>query len=132
MNALTVAKDCPKYDPTDPANGQKQIYVQLVLSVALGASAFLAFCFLRPRWKSLYQARKRLKDAAQDLPELPDGFLDWVPVLYRVTEQQVLSSAGLDAYVVSEADCPSLLSACPPPPVRASRCARWRADALGQ
>ncbi|KAJ5032320.1 uncharacterized protein L3040_008927 [Drepanopeziza brunnea f. sp. 'multigermtubi'] len=94
-----AAKECPKYDPTDPANGQKQIYVQLVLSLALGAAAFLGFCFLRPRWKSLYAARKRQKDAAQNLPDLPDGFFEWMPVLYRVSEEQVLSSAGLDAYV---------------------------------
>lgn len=36
------------------------------------------------------------------LPELPDTFLGWLPVLYRVTDQEVLGSAGLDAYVVSE------------------------------
>lgn len=39
-----VAKKCEKYDPTDPTNGQKDISVQLVLSLALGASAFIAFC----------------------------------------------------------------------------------------
>lgn len=31
----------------------------------------------------------------------PDTFFGWMPVLYKVTEQQVLASAGLDAYVVS-------------------------------
>jgi hypothetical protein len=36
------------------------------------------------------------------LPELPDTFLGWLPVLYRVTDEEVLGSAGLDAYVVSE------------------------------
>lgn len=40
-------------------------------------------------------------DAAEALPELPDSFFGWMPVLYRVTEEQVLASAGLDAYVVS-------------------------------
>jgi len=34
------------------------------------------------------------------LPELPDGFFGWMPVLYRVTEEQVLACAGLDAFVV--------------------------------
>jgi len=94
-----MAKICTVKDPTDPSNGQKQIYVQLVLSLALGSSAFLGFCFLRPRWKSLYAARKRQADAAADLPELPDSFFGWMPVLYKVTEQEVLASAGLDAYV---------------------------------
>jgi hypothetical protein len=44
--------------------------------------------------------------AAEVLPELPDSFFGWMPVLYKVTEEQVLASAGLDAYVVSltEAD----------------------------
>ncbi|KAL2072731.1 hypothetical protein VTL71DRAFT_12074 [Oculimacula yallundae] len=98
--SLSIApKKCTVRDPTDPSNGQNQIYVQLVLSLALGMSAFLGFCFLRPRWKSLYAARKRQADAAADLPELPDSFFGWMPVLYKVTEQEVLASAGLDAYV---------------------------------
>jgi hypothetical protein len=97
--ALSVAKKCDKYDPTDPRKQQGSIYVQLVLSLALGVSAFVGFCLLRPRWKSLYAARKRQTDAATALPDLPDTFFGWMPVLYKITEQQVLASAGLDAYV---------------------------------
>lgn len=59
---------------------------------------------LRPRWKSLYAARKRQTDAAVSLPQLPDTFFGWMPVLYKVTEDEVLASAGLDAYVVSWAN----------------------------
>lgn len=33
-----------QYDPIDPKNGQKDTVVQLVLSLGLGVSAFLAFC----------------------------------------------------------------------------------------
>ncbi len=33
------------------------------------------------------------------MPHLPDSFLGWIPALYRVTEEQVLASAGLDAFV---------------------------------
>ena len=54
---------------------------------------------LRPRWTTLYAARKRQKNAAAILPELPDTFFGWIPTLYRITEEQVLASAGLDAYV---------------------------------
>lgn len=102
--------------------GQKDTQVQLVISLALGLSAFIAFCvrrpietvapcslvsgpltvrsqILRPRWKSLYAARKRHSDPLLGLPSLPDTFFGWIPVLYHITEQQVLSSAGLDAYV---------------------------------
>ncbi|KAJ8105422.1 hypothetical protein ONZ43_g7433 [Nemania bipapillata] len=79
--------------------GSKDIYVQLVLSFALGISAFTAFCILRPRWKTLYAARKRQSNPEIALPVLPDSFLGWIPALYRVTEEQVLASAGLDAFV---------------------------------
>ncbi len=123
-----MAKECPTIDPTDPrAHSQGGIYVQLVLSLALGVSAFFGFCvsslafptchlplplptrncdadwssqLLRPKWKSLYAARKRQSNAATTLPELPDTLFGWIPVLYKVTEEQVLASAGLDAYVV--------------------------------
>jgi hypothetical protein len=56
---------------------------------------------LRPKWKELYAARRRQRCAASGLPELPDSFFGWIPVLYRITEEEVLHSAGLDAYVVS-------------------------------
>ncbi|KAH6650439.1 hypothetical protein F5144DRAFT_556195 [Chaetomium tenue] len=79
--------------------GRKDTQVQLVISLALGLSAFIAFCILRPRWKSLYAARKRHANPLLGLPSLPDTFFGWIPVLYHITEQQVLSSAGLDAYV---------------------------------
>jgi len=84
-------------DYTKP--GDTDTKVQLVISLALGVTAFLAFCMLRPRWKSLYAARKRHLDPSIALPVLPDTFLGWIPALYKVTEQQVLVSAGLDAFV---------------------------------
>jgi len=37
-------KKCDRYNPADPSNGRSDIYVQLVLSFALGASAFIGFC----------------------------------------------------------------------------------------
>ncbi|RYO83939.1 hypothetical protein DL766_000980 [Monosporascus sp. MC13-8B] len=79
--------------------GSKDIYVQSVISLGLGFTALFAFCILRPRWKSLYAARKRRSDPQIALPVLPDSFLGWIPALYRVTEEQVLASAGLDAFV---------------------------------
>ncbi|KAI1178775.1 DUF221-domain-containing protein [Nemania sp. FL0916] len=79
--------------------GSKDTFVQLVLSSTLGLAAFIAFCILRPRWNALYAARKRLNDPDIALPILPDSFLGWIPALWRVTEEQVLASAGLDAFV---------------------------------
>jgi hypothetical protein len=51
----------------------------------------------------LYAARKKQKGGANVLPDLPDTYLGWMPVIWRITEQQVLAAAGLDAYVVSRA-----------------------------
>ncbi|KAI0392114.1 DUF221-domain-containing protein [Xylariaceae sp. FL0594] len=93
----TVPEECK--GETALAPGNKDIVVQLVLSFALGISAFTAFCILRPRWKTLYAARKRRLNPEIALPHLPDSFLGWIPALYRVTEDQVLASAGLDAFV---------------------------------
>jgi hypothetical protein len=44
MDSFAVAKECTPTDPTDPAANQGQIYVQLVLSLTLGISAFFGFC----------------------------------------------------------------------------------------
>ncbi|KAF2089603.1 DUF221-domain-containing protein [Saccharata proteae CBS 121410] len=73
--------------------------IQIILSVALGITAFLAFCILRPRWSGLYAARKKQKKEGTALPELPDTLFGWIPALWRITDKQVLASAGLDAYV---------------------------------
>lgn len=54
---------------------------------------------LRPKWTELYAARRRQRNAASALPELPDSLFGWIPVLYRITDEQVLESAGMDAYV---------------------------------
>ncbi|KAL1990484.1 hypothetical protein VTN49DRAFT_6323 [Thermomyces lanuginosus] len=78
---------------------QRDIYTQCVISASIGLSAFFAFCILRPKWTELYAARRKRRDAASTLPELPDSLLGWIPVLYRITDEQVLASAGLDAYV---------------------------------
>ncbi|KAI9684151.1 MAG: hypothetical protein M1829_003421 [Trizodia sp. TS-e1964] len=90
---------CKEYKGQDPKSEQNDLNTQLVISLVVGLLAFISFCLLRPRWKSLYAARKRQKDAASSLPELPDTFLGWIPVLYRISEEEVLESAGLDAFV---------------------------------
>lgn len=53
---------------------------------------------LRPKWSELYHARKEQSTAASRLPELPDSLFGWIPVLYNITHEEVLASAGLDAY----------------------------------
>ncbi|EEP81189.1 conserved hypothetical protein [Uncinocarpus reesii 1704] len=83
----------------DQARGQRDLYTQIVISFAVGLSAFLTFCVLRPKWRVLYNARRRLRTAASRLPELPDSMFGWIPVLYKITDEEVLASAGLDAFV---------------------------------
>ncbi|KAH6866878.1 hypothetical protein BKA58DRAFT_430749 [Alternaria rosae] len=77
----------------------RAFHLQIAISAALGIGAFLAFCFLRPRWKGLYSARKKQNNLATALPDLPDSFFGWIIPLWRITDEQVLASAGLDAYV---------------------------------
>jgi len=73
--------------------------IQILLSLALGIGAFLTFCVLRPRWPGLYAARKKQKGEATTLPDLPSTMFGWIIPLWKITDQQVLASAGLDAYV---------------------------------
>ncbi|KAL2691480.1 hypothetical protein Neosp_001866 [[Neocosmospora] mangrovei] len=92
-------KGCTREDLMAP-NSEKNFTVQLVLSLAIGASAFFLFCFLRPRWPTLYAARKRRLGHTLGLPSLPNSAFGWILPLYRITEEQILASAGLDAFVV--------------------------------
>jgi archaellum biogenesis protein FlaJ (TadC family) len=95
--AATVTSNEPKWE--DQTRNQRDLYTQFVISISLGLSAFIAFCILRPKWTALYAARRETRTAAFVLPELPDSLFGWVPVLYRITDEEVLASAGLDAYV---------------------------------
>ncbi|KAK0391457.1 hypothetical protein NLU13_0958 [Sarocladium strictum] len=95
-----ASEQCKAVDPY-PKNDRtgKDLEVQLVLAFILGLFALLSFCTLRPRWPSLYAARKRRLDRDVALPELTDSFVGWMPRLWRITEEQVLAAAGLDAFV---------------------------------
>ncbi|KAK5461280.1 hypothetical protein LTS15_003343 [Exophiala xenobiotica] len=95
--SLNASKDVGWNDQFRSTN-QRNIKVQVVVSVVFGLSAFLSFCVLRPKWTSLYHARKKQSDAASRLPELPKTLFGWIPVIYKISQEEVLASAGLDAY----------------------------------
>ncbi|KAJ9249425.1 hypothetical protein DTO207G8_6692 [Paecilomyces variotii] len=76
------------------------LYTQFVMSSLLGVGAFITFCILRPRWSKLYAARRKQRNAASRLPDLPKSFFGWIPVVWRITDEEVLESAGMDAYVM--------------------------------
>ena len=107
------------YEKNLGIDSPRDTIIQIVFSLILGLGAFIAFCvhphlikflciqltslqILRPRWTGLYAARKKQRDEALPLPELPTTLFGWIPALWRINEQQVLASAGLDAYVVHD------------------------------
>ncbi|OAX84916.1 hypothetical protein ACJ72_00702 [Emergomyces africanus] len=83
----------------DQTRGQRDLLTQIIVSSAFGFLAFMGFCFLRPKWRELYAARRRLRKAASRLPQLPDTLFGWIPVVYKISDDEVLASAGLDAFV---------------------------------
>ncbi|EEH16473.2 hypothetical protein PABG_06560 [Paracoccidioides brasiliensis Pb03] len=83
----------------DQTKGQRDLLTQIAISSVFGLAAFMGFCVLRPKWRELYAARRRLRTAAARLPELPNTLFGWIPIVHRISEDEVLASAGLDAYV---------------------------------
>ncbi|SCV04747.1 LAMI_0H18756g1_1 [Lachancea mirantina] len=71
---------------------------QLLVATLLGLFAVLSFSFLLKKLPQLYASRKsRLKG---DLPTWSEQSLfGWIPVLYKISDMQVLEYAGLDAFV---------------------------------
>lgn len=72
--------------------------IQVGISLAIGIPAFIVFCFLRTKWSKLYQ-HKRLASHPSNSPLLRDSRFMWVIDLFKVTDEQVLECAGLDAVV---------------------------------
>lgn len=75
------------------------IVQQFIISAGVGLGAFTTFCLIRPKWPQFYNARKRRARIASSLPELPPTLFGWIPILWNVSDQDVLAAAGLDAYV---------------------------------
>ncbi|KAH8703395.1 DUF221 domain protein [Talaromyces proteolyticus] len=94
-NTAVPGNDTSYWEP----DTQRDLLTQFVISITLGLVAFFSFCLLRPKWAELYAARRRRRNAASSLPELPDTLFGWLPVLYRIGDEEILNSAGLDAYV---------------------------------
>lgn len=75
-----------------------QLAIQVGLSLAIGIPAFIVFCYLRTRWSKLYQY-KRLQSSPSSTPLLSEGKLRWLVDLFKITDEEVLECAGLDAVV---------------------------------
>lgn len=76
------------------------VTTQLVIATFLGLFAFLSFSMLLKKLPKLYASRKYKDDGNLRLPSWDSNKLfDWVKVLYKIDDDQVLEYAGLDAYV---------------------------------
>ncbi|KAF9935549.1 hypothetical protein BGZ67_003356 [Mortierella alpina] len=71
---------------------------QLVISIALGLAAFLAFCALRTRWVVMFAPRTKLRRKTP--PILASTFFGWIPQLMRIPEAEMLECVGLDAVML--------------------------------
>ncbi|KAF9945796.1 hypothetical protein BGZ72_000959 [Mortierella alpina] len=71
---------------------------QLVISIALGLGALLAFCALRTRWVVMFAPRTKLRRKTP--PILSSTFFGWIPQLMRIPEAEMLECVGLDAVML--------------------------------
>lgn len=100
----------PIYDPIGGHNGYRVgariARVQIAIALFLGLCAFVLFCMLRKRYPRIYVANfNRINQnyfhsfSRRNLPRLPHLLFGWVPIVYKINEDQVLEHAGLDAVV---------------------------------
>lgn len=100
----------PIYDPIGGHNGYRVgariARVQIAIALFLGILAFMIFCVLRKRYPRIYVANfNRVNQnyfhsfSRRNLPKLPTLLFGWVPIVYKINEEQVLEHAGLDAVV---------------------------------
>ncbi|AAS54377.1 AGL114Cp [Eremothecium gossypii ATCC 10895] len=74
------------------------VTTQLTIALSLGLFALVSFSALLRKFPKLYASRKY---KVQGLPDWDQGSLfGWLPVLYRITDEQVVEYAGLDAFVL--------------------------------
>lgn len=101
----------PIYDPIRDGAGYRTgtriARVQVLVALFLGLSAFLIFCVLRKKYPRIYVANSNRvnqnylhSQLRRNLLPLPQNSLfGWMPVVFKISEDQVLEHAGLDAVV---------------------------------
>ncbi|KZV64260.1 DUF221-domain-containing protein [Peniophora sp. CONT] len=73
---------------------------QITISTALGASAFLIFCYCRTRWPLLFAPRTKLKGFSPHEAHAHTAYLGWLWPTLKTSEYTVLQIVGLDAAVL--------------------------------
>ncbi|GMK59469.1 hypothetical protein CspeluHIS016_0800750 [Cutaneotrichosporon spelunceum] len=83
------------------------LQTQLTLSLGIGFTSFLVFCFLRTRWQLVYMPRTKLKDFSPAAAHVPDvqqrgwrRLFGWIIPTLRTSDYVVLQTVGLDAAVL--------------------------------
>lgn len=81
-----------------------EIGVGAVVNVMLGAACFIGFGILR-KYNKVYKARLCSPSTSVKPPKLPEGgvlqVISWILPLMRMSDESLLSSAGLDALMYS-------------------------------
>ncbi|CDK28431.1 unnamed protein product [Kuraishia capsulata CBS 1993] len=79
------------------------VATQAIICAVLGLFAFISFCVLRCNFPNIFMARLNYLNNSNKKfmpPLLPvKSLFGWIPVVYRISEHEVLEYAGLDAYV---------------------------------
>lgn len=94
------------------------VVTQLFIASLLGLSAVLAFSVMRCRFPNIYMARLNYLSVSNRkfMPPIINttSLFNWIPIIYKITDQEVLQFAGLDAYVFLGffKMCIKLLSVC--------------------
>ncbi|GAA5853364.1 hypothetical protein JCM9279_005766 [Rhodotorula babjevae] len=71
--------------------------IQLALMIGVGLTALCAFSVLRPNNSVVYQPKVKYASDEKRPPKIGKGLFDWVNPVFRTTEQEMLSTIGLDS-----------------------------------
>ncbi|CAK9436015.1 uncharacterized protein LODBEIA_P05890 [Lodderomyces beijingensis] len=86
-------------DPIHTVGPQRVFTAQVILTSVSGISLFLLFCIMRYRWPHIYAVRTLRHQGTKLLKPLPDNLFGWLKVVYTLTDEEIISFSGLDAYV---------------------------------
>eukprot|EP00123_Amoebidium_parasiticum_P000769 comp11670_c0_seq1/m.6194 comp11670_c0_seq1/g.6194 ORF comp11670_c0_seq1/g.6194 comp11670_c0_seq1/m.6194 type:complete len:776 (-) comp11670_c0_seq1:261-2588(-) len=73
--------------------------VSFGINVAIASVVFLVFVCMRTKHRRIYAPREKLLNDLR-IPHLPQSLFGWIVPLIKLTDDQVLEAAGLDALVL--------------------------------
>ncbi|CCF59599.1 hypothetical protein KAFR_0H01900 [Kazachstania africana CBS 2517] len=95
IKLLELNMDGPQSDFRRPS--AMVVTTQLIIAISLGLFALFSFAVLLKKLPRLYASRKFRNN---NLPSWnADHLFGWIPVLYKINDNEVIEYAGLDAFV---------------------------------